>query len=87
MAAAAADQNSSASATATGIGDSISKAVAMALTEAEKEDVILVFGSLSYLKQAEAAYENAVTTITREADASKAPCRMGEQTTNKGREL
>ena len=59
----------------------------MALTEAEKEDVILAFGSLSYLTQAETAYENTVTTVTREADASKAPCRMGEQTTNKGREL
>lgn len=59
----------------------------MALTEAEKEDVILAFGSLSYLKQAETAYENTATTVTREADASKAPRRIGEQTTNKGREL
>ena len=81
------DRSSGAAAAATDEDDSVSKAVAMALTEAEKEDVILAFGSLSYLKQAETAYENTVTTVTRKADASKAPCRMGEQTTNKGREL
>ena len=40
--------------------DTVVQAVQAALREAEKEDVILAFGSLSYLHQIKEAYDRAV---------------------------
>ena len=58
--------------------NSISKAVAMALAEAREDDVILAFGSLSYLKLAETAYADAI---------SDKPYQTKKQDTNSGRKL
>ena len=71
------DGNNDMAAADTGRSNSVSKAVAMALAEAGKGDVILAFGSLSYLKQAEDAYTDTAAKARDRAGASGAPCQAG----------
>ena len=68
----------------TGSGASVRRAVTSALQEAGPEDVILAFGSLSYLHQVKDAYDRAVTGGNKTAADGNSSCLSGKE---RGRDL
>ena len=63
----------------TGSGASVRRAVTSALQEAGPEDVILAFGSLSYLHQVKDAYDRAVTGGNKTAADGNSSCLSGKE--------
>ena len=68
----------------TGSETSVRRAVTSALQEAGPEDVILAFGSLSYLHQVKEAYDHTVTNGNKTTADGNSSCLSGKE---RGRDL
>ena len=68
----------------TGSETSVRRAVTSALQEAGPEDVILAFGSLSYLHQVKEAYDHTVTDGNKTTADGNSSCLSGKE---RGRDL